>query len=83
MTKVSTKKLLFQSVVYLLIIKLLNKLNFTFLFSPFRSNIENIDKNIVFKNECSQFKTNILGYFSLCISTSYEGIIFLHQGCIL
>jgi len=50
--------------------KWLNKLSLTFLFSPFRSNTENIDTKMYlhgFKNECSQFKNNVLGYFSLYI----------------
>jgi len=45
----------------------MNKLNVNILFSPFLSNIKNIDAkitytftNTVFKNECSQFKNNVL-----------------------
>jgi len=41
---------------------LLNSLNLTFLFSPYRFNIESIN----IKNECSQFKNNHPEYISLC-----------------
>jgi len=60
---ISTTKLLVQSVV--LIKRLLNKLYLTFLFSPFclRTLIPKCTYT-VFKNECSQFKNNLLEYFS-------------------
>jgi len=53
---------LFISTTKLLVKMLLNSLNLTFLFSPYRFNIESIN----IKNECSQFKNNHPEYISLC-----------------
>jgi len=56
----------FKNQKMILIKKWLSKLNLTFLFISFCSYIKNIGTNTVFKNECSQFKNNVLEYFSLC-----------------
>jgi len=59
--------------------KLLNKLSLTFLFPLFVLVLRTIIPKCtytVFKNECSQFKNNVLEYLSLCTEQYYKEDIY-------